>query len=54
MLSRTMKLMFCALKLTTASLMLRREFIELTEEVMAAKYLMDSVREMVIKLLSRL
>lgn len=34
--------------------MLRREFIELREEVMAAKCLMDSVREMVIKLLSRI
>ena len=34
--------------------MLKREFTELREEVMAAKCLMDSVREMVIKLLSRL
>ena len=43
MLSQMMKLMFCVPKLTTVSL--RREFIELREEVVAAKCLMDSVRE---------
>ena len=56
MLIQTMKLLFYVPKLATFTQMemLRREFTELREEVMAAKCLMDSVREMVMKLLSKL
>ena len=32
---------------------LRKEFVELKEEIEASRYLMDSVRELVVKLLTK-